>query len=464
MENAWDEVLPKYLFQVGKQLPLGDRSQETLVQLYQPIIGASALALYFSFLGEIKWQYGLSEIAIHADLLTDLNVGLQLFFEDRQKLEAIGLLKSYYQEDAQLGRKYLYELQEPLAPEAFLQDSLLHFLLKEYVSETKYERLLQRFKPKTLDISGFQEVTKKFKQIFSFNEGRFAENFGRLEESAADFSLENPPGIDQGEDLDWQLIEANLARLGVTTSLTAEERQDIFVHHVMYGYEEIELSELLARTSNLTEQKISLKDFHKAVRQAAQTMPVTKKTTDDTPSTEPQTKLSEADQKIRRENTLKAEGFSPQDIELIKEAELYPPMTYFQALKEAKGGFIGDPEVWIVKNLVDRSGLPAAVVNILIHYVLVAKNAPVLNGTYVNSIANEWAQSGIKTPEAALKHARDLNNKPKQTKNYRNTNRKVRREKVPEWMNQKTLPEAQIAPERQAELDEMLKDFLKEGD
>ena len=55
-------------------------------------------------------------------------------------------------------------------------------------------------------------------------------------------------------------------------------------------------------------------------------------------------------------------------------------------------------------------------INVLLNYVLVIKNNASLNASYVNTVANEWAQKKIATAEEAIQHIRQISNQAKQSK------------------------------------------------
>lgn len=462
MENAWKEVQPKNIYRVQKQIPLRDHGKESLAQLYQPIIGTDAFCVYFSLLGDILWQYGMSESMLHSDILTDCNISIQQFYEARLKLEGIGLLSVYRKQDAELGSVFLYQLHDPLSPVAFLKDSLLIFLLKERVSENKFKTLIKRFEPKEIDTTDYQDVTRTFNEVYGFQQERFAVTYDELADYTKTFDVsEEHPLKTPKDDLDWQLLKECLDKLGVRSELSEDERENIFLSHAMYGLDELELSELLAKTADATEGKIELKTFKKAVRQLFQQKKAVK-------FSEPEKRsgLDAEESRTYRFNSLKLEGFSEYDIQIIKEAEEFAPIVYCQAIKEQKGSYMTKKEEWGIEGVIRNSKLPNSVINILIHFILVAKDYPVMNEDYMNKKAIELAEKKVHTPDAALKYLRDQESKPKSTaKPEKNPyQRKVRREKVPEWMNKKSVPEAKLSPERQAELDEKLKEFLKEGD
>lgn len=462
MESAWEKVQPKHIFRVAKQLPLDERRKETLIHLYQPIVGTVGIGLYFTLLADIHHHYGISESLLHADLLVDCDISIQQFYETRSKLEGIGLLSSFVKQDEKLGKVFLYQLHDPLVPESFLKDDLLVFLLKERVSDNKFNQLLKFFLPKVVDSTGYVETTKSFKEIYAFHQEKFSAEYDQITNFCQSFDIsdEKPTSLSQNE-LDWNLVADLLKRQGIITTISDDEKKEVTLYHSMYGMNEIELAELLSRTANIVDAKIDMKAFKNAQRQLSQKNKQSKET-----AIEASDNLSDDEKNTYRYNSLKLDGFSDFDIQIIKEAEQYPPMTYFQAIKDQKGGYITEPENWVIRDLVNKSGLPNSVINFLIHYVLVVRNAPVLNASYVNTIANEWAQKNIHSPEAALKHIREVNEptEKKATTRKRNYSRRVRTEKVPEWMNKQSIPEAKLSPERQAELDEKLKDFLKEGD
>ena len=54
-------------------------------------------------------------------------------------------------------------------------------------------------------------------------------------------------------------------------------------------------------------------------------------------------------------------------------------------------------------------------INVLLNYVLVIKNNASLNASYVNTVANEWAQKKIATAEEAIQHIRQISNQAKQS-------------------------------------------------
>ena len=78
-----------------------------LIDLYQPLMGASAYGLYAYLVANIDYKPLLSKRRAHRELLTNLGIDLPSFYEARIKLEALGLLRTFVQEDS-LGQVYIY--------------------------------------------------------------------------------------------------------------------------------------------------------------------------------------------------------------------------------------------------------------------------------------------------------------------------------------------------------------------
>ena len=460
MDNAWKELQPKNIYQGRKSYPLKEDGKSALLYLYQPLIGGEAMSLYFTLLSEISAENGQSAEGLHADLLSSLCCGLPQFYEARKRLEGIGLLDVFYKEDTSLGACFIYELLEPMDAFAFFKDSVLSFLLLEKVGERRYERLVQVFQPKLFPSQDYQKITKKFLEVYRFSESAYAANQDKIENIQAGFQQEKPHSLltESGQDkLDWSFLTDWLTKKHIPV-LEDPLKEQIELYHQLYGVDELTIGEWIAQAYDFSEQKVSTKELQRLV-------------------------LINQSQKTKKGNflintsTISEEMVTTDSslpnviVELIKEAQSIPPMKYLEALKQEKGGFVSKQETWLMQDLVSRSGLSSSVINILVNYVLVIRNQASLNASFVNTIANEWAQNKITTPEEAIEHIRTISNQAKkQTKKkttpfYSSTQRNVRREKLPDWVN-KPKEEQKISSEKKAEIERRFKEYFakKEGD
>lgn len=92
-------LMPADTYTVINKTILHNSDRKILIMLYQPIIGANAINLYLTL-----WSYlDKSEIVsldwTHHHIMSSMQMNLEKIIEAREKLEAIGLLKTYFKED-----------------------------------------------------------------------------------------------------------------------------------------------------------------------------------------------------------------------------------------------------------------------------------------------------------------------------------------------------------------------------
>ena len=134
-----------------------------------------------------------------------------------------------------------------------------------------------------------------------------------------------------------------------------------------------------------------------------------------------------------------------------------------QALKAAKGGYVTKNEEWLLTDLVSKSPLPTAVINILLNYLLVVQNKAQLPQALTNQIANDWSQNKFTTPEEAILYVRTTVKEKQVAKEQRKkTNGRpqniVKKEDLPDWSKN----QASSDPSRKAEIDKMMEEYFND--
>lgn len=114
-------------------------SEICLNQLYQPIVGVESIAFYNFLLGYNK----IPKIISHQkssifEIIKNLSISNDNFQLARKKLEAVNLLKTYYNE---FDKVLIFELLNPLTYEKFILDHRLYNLLAQKVSNDSIEFL-----------------------------------------------------------------------------------------------------------------------------------------------------------------------------------------------------------------------------------------------------------------------------------------------------------------------------------
>lgn len=150
------------MFQVRLATLVADYDQMTITNLYQPLVGHSSIALYFTLIGEANLQK-VNPIASHESLLAKMQMSVGDFTKARKALEGAGLLRTYL-EDNNGARIYHYEIYAPKTPDEFFNDTLLYGLLINYVGESDAKKLNQYYATSTNVIG--KEISASFKEIF----------------------------------------------------------------------------------------------------------------------------------------------------------------------------------------------------------------------------------------------------------------------------------------------------------
>lgn len=117
---------------------IADYDGETLSNLYQPIIGYGALAVYFTLVAEAKNQK-ITSLTSHNQLLNRLQMAPGVFIEARKKLEGVGLLRTFLESSDNV-RVYHYQIYAPKTPFGFFDDTLLFGMLIKALGETDANR------------------------------------------------------------------------------------------------------------------------------------------------------------------------------------------------------------------------------------------------------------------------------------------------------------------------------------
>lgn len=156
-----------YEIKLGSMLASYDR--DILTILYQPIISHSALALYFTLWSEVKYS-DYNPINKHEILMKKMNMDIGEIFSSRQKLEAIGLLKTYRKKMDKSKYAFSYVLYAPKNPQEFFDDVIYKGLLAKKIGAKEVERLSILFSNNERVTEGAEEVTSSFSDIYTFDE------------------------------------------------------------------------------------------------------------------------------------------------------------------------------------------------------------------------------------------------------------------------------------------------------
>ncbi|MBF0710837.1 MULTISPECIES: DnaD domain protein [unclassified Gemella] len=150
-----------------------------LNMLYLPLIGANAIKLYEYLFYKILNDDNMSDTILHFDITENLAINIKQLLLARKKLEALGLLKSYYY-NAESEKRYLYEIVKPLSFTEFLSNNLLSELLKNTIGDSAFEAIINKYPSRKVSFSIFTDVSAKFTDIYD-SQSPFENETPRLE-------------------------------------------------------------------------------------------------------------------------------------------------------------------------------------------------------------------------------------------------------------------------------------------
>lgn len=383
----------------------------SLTHLYQPLIGTKAIMLYQTLLNEEMHQDD-STPQTHHTLMNYLMLPLDKIYDARLKLEAMGLVKTYKKErDNQT--IYTYDLLAPYEPSYFFKDAMYAPLLYHYIGEQKFNELKTRFIKQETPERGI-EVTSAFEEVF------YTTPFKQL----AQVPVGNEASVEEEDTVDFSWLEHLLKQrmIPVPRILTKENRKLISQMLLLYDLESFDIEKALLfsiNEENYLDQEEFKKSCHdiysvKSNHQAIQLIPKMEiRSVEKEKSKQPLTKEEELIQRL--------ESISPKEL-----------------LEDLSGGnFATDQDMKLISDVMTRQGLPAPVMNVLIHYVVLQTNNK-LSRNYLEKIAGQWSRAQLKTAREAMNFAKEERTKYEEAK----AKRKGRYQKgpvkdiVPDWYKQ----------------------------
>ena len=452
--QSWMELLPIDRYKVSARGLLSNYDRKVLTMLYQPLVGSKAFSLYMTLWGELEQDRLFGKENTHHSIMVTMQMLLPDIYEERLKLEAIGLLNVYVKKEKDI-RMFIYELQPPLMPKQFFDDIVLSIFLYNRLSKAKYNQVKQYFLEEEFDFDSYENVTRSFNDVF----GSF--NPGQVEHAKEELLIPNAtvmPSRSEGDApqiwndfFDFSLFVEGLSALVPRKAITDQMRECVVILAYVYGIDSLSMQNIVlgAVTEHNT---IDMERLRKGARdwyqfENGQALP----------------KFSERTQPLHA-RTMKEKEPTTQEEMLIKQLEEISPR---ELLKEISGG--AEPtkaDLQIIEDVMLNQKLTPGVVNVLIYYVMLRSDMK-LAKSYVEKIAGHWGRKKITTVTEAMGLAKEENRQYQEwaeTKKKGKTAKKtVRKELVPDWLKEQTEDsEPSQRSEEQGNLEEERKKLEEE--
>ncbi|CAK1228619.1 DnaD domain protein [Fructobacillus tropaeoli] len=412
---------PAYL---SLQAPISLADLDRVFSLYLPFLGAKAYALYHFMVQES--QAGTKKWADHYLLLDTLTLSLPDLVHARKALEAVGLLKTFYQEAGGFVG-YTYQIQSPMTAKDFFNEDLLSGLLFYFAGEDRFQVLADRFAGQPAGQVTGANVVNLSASFLEFFDNPVAGRQPNVE-------LAEPGSLD---DLDFSAqtfdYDAMVALIhGTTVANLAPDRQLIMTQQVLYGLNEAELATAITRNINLDDHRLNRPAFMAYLQnQWGKSAEKTKLANRGNQAEAPAAVREQGDQAVGQQmnggqgqptaqssnsQSQPKQGTSKQSRalqSLYQAADLLSPIDFLRQIKENNHGYVTKAESQLLTNLVQQNILPVPVINILIYQVLVNMDNSDLKRNLVDSIANDWAKNQVDTAPKAVAAIKNHQNQQK---------------------------------------------------
>jgi replication initiation and membrane attachment protein len=383
----------KFKLVTYQNIDVDERNVVTL--LYQPLIGSDAFSLYLTFWALIdRSRLGTPEYN-HSKIFDLLSISPIEFIAVRKKLEAIGLLVVYQNDNL-----YLYELKAPLSAEEFIKAGILGPYLFTKVGRTNFDELINLFKLSSFEKSGFKNITTNFDEVFSTSKSKI--------EVTEDLISRSKSCITINHEFDFDVFFEGLSKNFVDhRKITKRIKDKIQSLSYVYDLDEFEMQKVFMDAVD----KDKNVDFDMLSKRARFWFQFDNKTND-----------LVLQEKGKHKGT---EDLSRDEI--LKYCKTENPRHIIEFLFNSKPS---TSELRIVEQLLDNVGLSVELVNFLIVYVIGQTGSFPTYG-YFEKVAIEWQRNKLTNMDDAIKFVKNRQNNQKPKRYSKN---EIPKDIEPDWL------------------------------
>ena len=371
---AMDYVSKNDFYEIRVASLITNLDRDSLLELYQPIIGAPAASLYLTLSTQNKSNGG--SILKTEQLLKSMQLSAGEFYSARRYLEAVGLIRTYESvfEDV---RCYIYVIYSPKSPKAFFDDTLFKGLLILSVGEKEAKRLANKWKVNLTIPEEYHEVSASFLDVYKidYDDPSFRKEFATT-----------ILGRDHGRaklEFNYDLF---FGYVGDNSTITAssfkkKDMKEISRLATLFGLDEKRMAFIVV-DEYISEGPTHL-DFERI--------------------------KNRCEQEIRFSTVKNVEKSNVSgDSELAKKIQLMEetaPAKFLQYLQQ--GTKPARSDLAIVNSLSKDYGFGNGIINTIVEYVLI-KNNNILSKNYCEKIASSLAREGVATTVDAMNYLKKL--------------------------------------------------------
>ncbi|WP_059103834.1 replication initiation and membrane attachment family protein [Shouchella shacheensis] len=432
MSWHWRELLPVDRFAVRAADYLTDRDQTVLMFLYQPLIGAKATNLFTTLRAQLDPGVWWSSEHTHHQLMLLMNASLADIFEERKKLEAIDLLKTYRKKEEE-GTSYIYELQPPMNPRAFFEDDVLSVFLYNRLGKTRYRAIRERFAVPRVDTEEYEELTYAFSEVFTSL--KHSEMVPYLqsqtdegeEEGQTTELLGREKGQLQFDSFDIDLMKQSLSSFILPQEAMNKESEQLIARLAfVYRIEPVEMGHLVGRA--VRANKVDPQELRKTVQEWYKV---------EHGAQPPALGLKAENAHPANRRTIHTAEPQTEEEKAIVFYEQTPPLTLLELRQD--GAHVAPADSKLIEELIVDYKLYPGVVNVLLDYLLFQHDMKLIEAVTLK-IAAHWSRKKLQTVPEAMQLLKEetqkrRNAKEKQaSRQARGYGQNTRKDALPKWL------------------------------
>ena len=370
-------ILPADTYTVINKTVLNDSDKKIISMLYQPIIGYTAVSLYFTLIDDLDKLEIMSNDLTHHHLMSTMQLRLEDIVVAREKLEAAGLIKSYVKSDNI--NHYVYLLYSPISAHEFFNHPILNIVLYNNLGKKEYDKIVNYFKVPRISLKDYKDITSSFDEVFSSVKGNILE-------ISDDITKKDSNNINISKEIDFNMLISSIPKSMISDKcFTKDVKELINSLSFIYNLDTLAVQGLVRDSIN-EKGLIDKVALRKACRNYYQFSS--------------SGNLPTLIYNKQPDYLKKPEGDSSKWAKMVYTFENLTPYEFLKA--KYKGAEPTTRDKRLIESLLIDQKLNPGVVNVLIAYVLKI-NDEKLNKSYVETIAGQWKRLNIETVEDAMR-------------------------------------------------------------
>ena len=369
-------ILPADTYIVVNKTVLHEEDRRLLTMLYQPIIGYMAVSLYFTLVDDLENNSTSSDLT-HHHLMSIMQLRLEDILTAREKLEAVGLLKTYLKKGSV--NNYVYLIYSPISANEFFNHPILNIVLYNNIGKKEYDKRQELFKIPKIRLTEYLDISHKFNEVFKSSTLKPFEVIENIEKKTeAEIPLDDA--------VDFNLLISSIPEGFINAKcFNSETKRLINSLALVYNIDTEKMSSLV-RTSLTEKGMVDKTALRKNCRNYYQF--------------ENLGALPTLVYQTQPDYLKKPAGDDSKWAKMVYTFENTSPYDYLRS--KYKGAEPTKRDLQLIEELMIDQKLSAGVVNVLISYALKVNNQK-LNRSYLETIAGQWKRLNIETVEEAMK-------------------------------------------------------------